>query len=246
MNSQTHILNRDGLKHQLSAFYQDLRGDFIIMRECMMEGPVSELNFEILVKSREDFLKEQFPKDESFYALQVLPELKKIRNLSVSGDVYLWFEDDLFCQLNLWFILYLLKDSDCNLFLVRPKPTAPYSFATHSTEELNAIFNHRIPLDLTDKWFELWQFYSRGDFDSLLTKAGSLQEKYPFVYNAVIAHLERTPKENSLGRPKESLLQIAKELETQDFIPIFKEFCNREAIYGYGDLQVKKMHEELF
>jgi len=242
----THILNGDGLKHQLTACFQELEGSIIVMRECMIEGPVLASDFEGLVQKREVFLKEEFQDDNSFYSLEVLPELEKIRNLSNSTEVNLWFEDDLFCQLNLWYILYLLKDSGCKIFLVRPKSFAPYSFAAHSSEDLKDIFENRILLEIEDALYELWKFYSKKDYDSLVAKATGLQEKYPFFLNAVIAHLDRTPKENYLGRPKESLLQIAKELETQDFIPLFREFCNREAIYGYGDLQVKKMHEELF
>jgi len=36
-----------------------------------------------------------------------------------------------------------------------------------------------------------------------------------------------------------------KELETQDFGPVFREFTKRESIYGYGDLQVKRLFDEL-
>ena len=36
-----------------------------------------------------------------------------------------------------------------------------------------------------------------------------------------------------------------KELETEEFEPVFYEFCKRESIYGFGDLQVKKLIREI-
>ena len=35
------------------------------------------------------------------------------------------------------------------------------------------------------------------------------------------------------------------ELNTEQFGLIFKEFCNRESIYGFGDLQVKRLLDEI-
>ncbi len=34
-------------------------------------------------------------------------------------------------------------------------------------------------------------------------------------------------------------------LQTQNFGLIFREFCKREGIYGFGDLQVKRLLEEI-
>ena len=42
-----------------------------------------------------------------------------------------------------------------------------------------------------------------------------------------------------------SLKQIISELKTHEFDPVFKEFCQREAIYGLGDLQVKRMFDKI-
>jgi hypothetical protein len=48
----------------------------------------------------------------------------------------------------------------------------------------------------------------------------------------------------------ESLKAIIAEWETENnespkFGTVFQEFCRREAIYGYGDLQVLRMVEKL-
>ena len=59
------------------------------------------------------------------------------------------------------------------------------------------------------------------------------------------AHIERISTEENLGRPVQSLIQIMKELETEEFEPVFREFCIRESIYGFGDLQVKRLFDEI-
>jgi len=48
-----------------------------------------------------------------------------------------------------------------------------------------------------------------------------------------------------VDRPVQSLKEIKEELKTDDFGIIFREFSKREAIYGFGDLQVKRLLDEL-
>jgi len=59
---------------------------------------------------------------------------------------------------------------------------------------------------------------------------------YPFILPATKAHVERKPTNENAGRPIQSLITIMKELETEEFGPIFREFNKRESIYGFGDL----------
>ena len=47
------------------------------------------------------------------------------------------------------------------------------------------------------------------------------------------------------GRPIQSLITIMKELDTEEFGPVFREFNKRESIYGFGDLQVKRLFDEI-
>ena len=79
----------------------------------------------------------------------------------------------------------------------------------------------------------------------MLRLAEKLKPKYPFMLPAINAHIERIPEDGYLGRPKESLKEIMKELQTDKFGPVFQEFCKRESIYGFGDLQVKRLYDEV-
>ena len=111
--------------------------------------------------------------------------------------------------------------------------------------ELMSVYENRLLLTEVDKLDRLWGYYQNEDTVKLLETAKDLETTYPFILPAVEAHIERISTEGNLGRPIESLIEIMKDLETDQFAPIFKEFCERESIYGFGDLQVKELLNDL-
>ena len=96
-----------------------------------------------------------------------------------------------------------------------------------------------------DRLASLWELYQINDTEKLLTISRSLRNTYPFILNAVEAHLERIPNTGNRGRPIESLIRIIKDFKTEEFGLVFKEFCKRERIYGFGDLQVRRLLNEI-
>ena len=42
-----------------------------------------------------------------------------------------------------------------------------------------------------------------------------------------------------------SYYDVYNELETDEFGAVFREFSRRESIYGFGDLQVKKLLDQI-
>ncbi len=70
-------------------------------------------------------------------------------------------------------------------------------------------------------------------------------DKHPYILESITAYIDSLPKEGHLGKPKETLKQLMEELDSQEFGPLFQEFCKRECIYGFGDVQVKRMYDEL-
>ena len=150
----------------------------------------------------------------------------------------------MFCQVNLWFCVHSLSDRDVCLNLVRPDQLSPYGFAAYSGEALVALYKHKVLLPHTAPWGQLWESYQAHDLDSLLETSDSLTE-FPFVVEAVQAHIERFPQKEQWGRPEKTLFEIIGLLETKAFGPVFREFTRREAIYGFGDLQVKRLFDKV-
>jgi hypothetical protein len=72
-----------------------------------------------------------------------------------------------------------------------------------------------------------------------------LAVKYPFLKPAIQANIDQIPTTDNPDRPVQSLMNIINELKTNEFGPVFRLFCQRESIYGFGDLQVKRIFEEI-
>ena len=242
MPHQYHILNGDALKAQ---FPKKIAGEIIVARECLVDGDVSGENLEAIFKTRAKFLTQYYGATEHEYEEKVVHEFRKIQSVEEGAEINLWFEDDLFCQVNMWFVLHVLSQAKIKnpIYLVRPQKHTQYGFGGLDQAALLSIYEQRILLTEMDLLVSLWASYQDGDVDALLAKTNKLEKQYPFILAAAKAHQERIPTKDNPGRPTQTLKQIMKELQTDDFGTIFKEFCKRESIYGYGDLQVKRLLE---
>jgi len=242
---QYHILNGDALKAQ---FPESLLGEIIVARECLVDGTVAGDSLTDFFKTRAEFISNNYEGYcEQEYFEKTVTEFQKMQNIPSGVDVNLWFEDDLFCQVNLWFVLHLLnKSKQYNpIFLIRPSPHNHYGFGQLTKAELVSTYKRRLILKDHDKLASLWELYQINDTEKLLTVSRSLRNTYPFILNAVEAHLERIPNTGNRGRPIESLIRIIKDFKTEEFGLVFNEFCKRERIYGFGDLQVRRLLYEI-
>jgi hypothetical protein len=240
-----HILNGDSLKDQFPT--EQIKGEIIVMKECLIDGPSSGKNLVEFFQTRSEFIKEVYGDSENKYKNQVIPEITKIVNIE-SGEVNLWFEDDLFCQVNLWFVCSLLYTKpNITVNLVRPNDSLQYGFGGLSKPKLIEAFNQRIPLTQinVNQFTWLWFTYQKNHVERLLKLSVQLSEDFPFIKEAIIAQIERKPIDGEMGRPEKTILDIIKEKSSQEFGVVFKEFCKREPIYGFGDLQFKRIYDNV-
>lgn len=237
-----HITNGDALTERLTTLH--IEGDSITMRECLIDGPKDcSDGFEAFFKAREVFIYGQFGNELS-YEDYVVSQFKRMQAIPEDSEIYFWFEDDLFCQANWWFLLYYLRDNKATKYLVRSGDVSPYSFAKLSGTELLNAFEARIEL-VEQELTSLWKLYANDDSQGIDALPESLVKKYYFVKPAFEAHMDRWPSGNSLGKPKETLKEIGVELGFENFGKLFQEFQRRLPMYGYGDLQVQNILKEL-
>lgn len=242
---QYHILNGDALKDQ---FPTTMEGNIIVARECLIEGSLHGENLTEFFDSRAEFIHQSYPKySTASYHENVATEFQAILDIPEEAEINLWFEDDLFCQTNLWFVCSLLNTSKRTnrIYLIRPEAHSKYGFGRYNQEGLIRLYDKRIRLTDIETISLLWKTYKEGNNEQLLAQAQVLKKQYPFIIPSVEAQLARIPNEQSIGLPKEVLLQIMSELDTKDFGIIFKEFNERLPIYGFGDSQVYKLLKEL-
>jgi len=245
MRKQYHILNGDSLKEQ---FPKNIQGEILVARECLVDGNVKGNSLSDFFKVRAEFISNNYDgyKEQDYFE-KTVPEFHKIQNIPDNVDINLWFEDDLFCQVNFWFVINLLSKSHQNnhFFLIRPKAHSQYGFGGLNKSELVSIYESRLKLTELNKLAILWECYQINDTEKLIKTSRELKNAYPFILTAAEAHIERIPTNGELGRPSQSLIQIIEDLETDEFGPVFREFNKRESIYGFGDLQVKRLLDEI-
>lgn len=242
-----HILNGDCLKSQ---FPKDILGELIIVRECLADGTVEGESLDDFFENRAKFIIENDANaSKEDYFEKVVVEFEELKNIPNHSVINLWFEEDLFCQVNLWFTIHYLNllNKTFSLYLVLPKAESRYSFGNMSLSDLKDCFENKIKIGFSDleELVKLWNYYKNNNLEEMLQTAKNLNVLFPFIYSAVQAHKERLPNENGFGKIEQTILQIVDELQTQDFEIVFKEFSAREPIYGFGDTQIKRIFDDL-
>jgi len=243
MENQVHVLNGDSLDQH---FPQTIQGKKIIFRECLIEGRV---------KFSSDFYKGRAREicnsyegiTEKEYFQNTVPELEKINEISKDEVINLWFEEDLFCQVNMWYVIDQLKNKKNSVYMVLPTSTLEFGYSGMVESDLVVAFTERIRIEQKEKqiFTNLWKAYENQNISRMSKIVKKLPIHLAFVGDAVSAYADSLPLNEYPGRPKQSLIDIMEELNTHEFGPVFREFSRRECIYGFGDLQVKKLFDEV-
>lgn len=220
-----HVLNGDSLAENF-----DLEGEKVICRECLIEGDLRAKNLNELWKVRANFVKKNYGADDYFE--KVKGEFDKLNDLKPNDEVNLWFGDEVFCQVNMSFVLNLLADTNVNVFRVSPDSND----WNCSFENLQECFESRQQLTKDEIYLakELWKAFSNKDFDGLKKLSEIKAANFINLAKICQALIEIDIK------PKEILREITKNGET-DFGKIFAQFKEKAGIYGFGDSQVKNL-----
>jgi len=143
MTDPYHILNGDALREH---FPEAMNNNLIVARECLVDGEVEGNTLEEIYLTRATFLSQNYGGTIKDYYDKTVPEFQKIIDLDDDVVVNLWFEDDLFCQVNFWFVVHLFvhHKKDNRLYLVRPKEHSSYGFGGLNADELMSIYRDRI------------------------------------------------------------------------------------------------------
>jgi hypothetical protein len=243
------LLNGDCLAEQLKG--AELPLEQIIFREALVSGPLDGVTWEEFWETRIGFLTQNYGVTAQAVQEKTVTELEKIRRLADGVELSLWFEDDLFCQVNLWFILSLLADKPTlRVFRVFP-PEAPSEnrwrgFADASPEELEQAYRSKVSFSNQDMGLgkSLWEAYRNHDWDDLKILSRHPSSCFSNLEEVCQAQLDRFPTHQLLGRPE----QLIQEILTSgiiDFPSLFTEFSKRAGIYGFGDLQVRELLDSI-
>ncbi len=249
VNPTLHILNGDAT---WQSFKQTgLQGDVLVWREILSEGPVS---IDGLWQTRAKWINETYGEPPTGYQQQVLAEIEKLNHLEGYGQLVLWFEYDLICQINLICILDLLHQSASplpSIYLICPDhfdgiPNFK-GLGELNPNQLASLWPSRIKLQQNDLAFasEAWHTYVANNpmqlEDFLHRDFGQL----PLLKKALEAHLLRFPQApDGLNLIENTLIEIVDSGKHSKAM-IYQEFWEREPIYGLTDLQLDHILSQL-
>lgn len=243
-----HVLNGDCLAEQLRQ--TAINQNFIVCREALIDGNVKADNLEGFWEIRAKFIVNTYNASIEDYFDRTVKELDKLIYLPENSEVCLWFENDLFCQVNMWFVLSLLaKQPNLKVFRVFPvieNTDLWKGFGNANTENLEKAYSSKVPFKIQDieLGVHLWKAFQKSDFEQLKELSKTTSGCFEYLEEVCQAHIDRFPSDNSLGRPEKLLNKIMQSKPT-DFQEVFKKFSEKEGIYGFGDLQVKHIYEKL-
>jgi hypothetical protein len=234
-----HVLPGDSLTE---SFRQtNIDGEIIVCRECLVDGDVRSENLKDFWQVRAQFIKETYGESTEKYFQDVTGEFEKLIEFSSDGaEMNLWFEYELFCQVNLWFTLYLLRESAAKIFRVAPSVRNQEEiwkgFGGLRAADLKKCFAERIEFSEKDIQLgaDLWKAYQNKDYESLERFSETDSKCLPYLKEVCRAEIEKS------ARPVKVLVEIIAEGKT-DFAEIFPEFSKKAGVYGFGDAQVKRI-----
>ena len=230
-----HIVNGDATVARLTP--AALPGDVLVWRDILVEGPVTpDVDVEALASYRASWLERRLGIDAPEYLASGRAQADGLARALSHDELILWFEQDLFCVVNL-----------CHLaaWLVRARPHARVSLVfpadplgTTAPEVLAGLFAARAPFteEAVAQAAAWWRAYAAAD-----PTTGDVggTDALPFLAAAWRLHLERFPSvESGLGAIEAAALGALDE-SSRPVAGVFREATRSERMraHGLGDLQ---------
>lgn len=249
-----HITNGDSTTNYLRKLH--FKGDFITWREMLCEGKTTtDVGSESFWKTRYDFLKSSYKVSKKKFIDFTLKEYRSLCKHKHQDEIVLWFEYDLFCQINMLAVISWLKRyrKDYKVSLVQSGKIDGkqelFSLNQLDKVQINQHFDNRIELRQDDIEYAdyIWQLYC-SDSPLRLETVHKFNPMSPFVYleDAIRSHLLRFPSlENGLNAIENNILYTAQHNKFKTKEGLVNHLLQNQGNLGFGDLQYFQKIDEL-
>lgn len=241
-----HITNGDSTTNYLKSL--QFSGDFITWREMLCEGKTTtDVGSETFWKNRFDFFKSSYNISKQKFINYTLKEYRSLCNKKSQKEIVLWFEYDLFCQVNMIAVISWLKRfrKGHHISLVCSGKVGNsklmYALPELNEKQIHNHFENRIVLSQDDIEYAdyIWQLYC-SDSPLRLETVYKFRTNSPFKYlaSAIEAHLKRFPSiENGLNVVENNILKTALSKKPKSKDQLIGQLLKDEDVFGFGDLQ---------
>jgi hypothetical protein len=202
---------------------------------------------QLFLEERAAYLQQQYGIDSEAYLRDMRETLHRLDEAAQYDEIVLWFEFDLFCQVNLLFVLFYLRQLPVTLPPVsivqldhHPEVPDFRGMGMLQPRHLPPLFDKRAPLQEED-WqlaLQAWEAYSHDNPLALEALSQRSSRTLAYLGKALEAHLQRLPGAvNGLNAVEHFFLDrlTLGKLREQ---ALYYQFWNELKIYGFGDFQL--------
>ncbi|WP_282073574.1 DUF1835 domain-containing protein [Polaribacter atrinae] len=253
-SSILHITNGDSTTNYLKRLH--FSGGFITWREMLCEGKTTvDVGSETFWKNRFDFLKTSYNISKRKFVDFTLKEYRNLCSKKESKEIVLWFDHDLFCQINMIAVISWLKTyrKGYHISLVTSSKTKGSKkikgLSEHTENQIQQLYKNRIDLSQDDIEYAdyIWELYC-SDSPLRLETVYKFNPMSPFTYlvEALEAHLKRFPSiKNGLNQIENTILETANSHKFTSKNQLVQQLLKTQTTYGFGDLQYEHHIEQL-
>lgn len=248
MSSLLHITNGDSFTEKLKSL--KLKGDIITWREMLCEGKtLTNVGSESFWKTRFEFLNKNYKVSKSWFIEKTLKEYRSLCNHKQQDEIVLWFEYDLFCQINMIAVLSWLKTNRkyAQISLVcsgkEDDTDKMYGLSELSDEQLLKLYKNKVELSQDDIEYAdyVWQLYCSDNPIRLENLSDYSEFQFDYLSYAVQAHLHRFPSiKNGLNEMENNMLRRAYEQKPSSKKIFLADLLQNQGFLGFGDSQYER------
>ncbi len=196
-----HIHNGESTAGTLREF--GFPGEHFAFQEVLMAGPTPRgLSPDEWLTTRARYLSDAYDLNSEDCGMNLLKQEAALQNCSEHGETILWFEHDLFCQINLiylldWFSNQSRDKNKLSLICIGVFPGVEdfRGLGQLTGEQLASLFDDRH--QVTQKEFgvakQAWEAYCSTDPRDILRLLEGDTSAMPFLRNALLLQLARFP-----------------------------------------------------
>ncbi len=249
MSSQLHITNGDSFTQKLKTL--KLKGDIITWREMLCEGKTeTNVGSESFWKTRFDFLHKNYKVSKSWFVEKTLKEYRSLCNHKQQDQIILWFEYDLFCQINMLAVLSWLKKhrryAEIHLVCIgdEDETNRLYRLNDLSDEQLLNSYENKVKLSQNDVEYAdyVWQLYCSDSPIRLENLIDYDNYQFDYLSDAIKVHLRRFPTiKNGLNELENRVLEFSVQQKPKSKKELLSSLLQNQGFYGFGDTQYERV-----
>lgn len=232
-----HILNGDATKYLFNE--TSISGEVVVMRELFSQGKVVANDHPEFWNIRKAYFQNFYFVSEEEYEQKILNELK--RALAKSNEIVIWYEYDLYCQLNTLFLAqWLISWNKTNISIIcsgkkddtwiglGERPSLDYPELLENRQSLSEI-----QIESAKK---IWKAFTNEDARQLMNIIPEC-ESWPYMKRAMKGHIKRFPDtRHGLGILEMKILKFIGD-QSRSGKAIIKKLLDSDELFGFGDLQ---------